>query len=223
MGEWASGHTACTYKDHAKNIIEGLRGTKLSILSAYSVQKYFHTLVLLLILQKLIGIFIVKTLFRRAPLLMVMKVEKSALLGKPSICFILKKKNPKYVSFHSALHPVPQRTRGEKTNGVPGEWPITRSALHASWGWLLLSHPAGKCNPGSLSPPGRPPHISTSSRHPPGIISTSQPRFPDCFTSCCQEFSTLRLTSTPCFHVLCFFFQVYSHHTAAENGYKSGE
>lgn len=92
MGEWASGHTACTYKDHAKNIIEGLRGTKLSILSAYSVQKYFHTLVLLLILQKLIGIFIVKTLFRRAPLLMVMKVEKSALLGKPSICFILKKK-----------------------------------------------------------------------------------------------------------------------------------
>lgn len=127
--------------------------------------------------------------------------------------FHIKKKNPKYVSFHSALHPVPQRTRGEKTNGVPGEWPITRSALHASWGWLLLSHPAGKCTPGSLSPPGRPPHISTSSRHPPGIISTSQPRFPDCFTSCCQEFSTLRLTSTPCFHVLCFFFQVYSHHT----------
>ena len=90
--EWASGHTACTYKDHAKNIIEGLRGTKLSILSTYSLQKYFHTLVLLLILQQLIGIFIVKTLFRRAPLLMVMKVEKSALLGKPSICFILKKK-----------------------------------------------------------------------------------------------------------------------------------
>lgn len=43
-----------------------------------------------------------------------------------------------------------------------------------------------------------------------------------CFTSCCQEFSTLRLTSTPFFYVLCFF-QFYSHYTTAVNGNKSSE
>lgn len=43
------------------------------------------------------------------------------------------------------------------------------------------------------------------STHLPTVISTPEHLFPDCFTSCCQEFSTLRLTSTPFFHVLCFF------------------
>lgn len=157
---------------------------------------------------------------------MVMKVEKSALLGKPSICFILKK-NPKYISFHSAFHPVPQRKEVRKLTAylVNGRLPDLLSTPPG--GGSYSSHLAGKHTPVSLSPPGRPPPCQHLLPPPPGIISTSQHRFPDCFTSCCQEFSTLRLTSTPCFHVLCccffFFFQVYSPHTAAENGYKSGE
>lgn len=75
--------TQHAYKDHAKNIIGGLRGTKTFHLSIYSVQKYFHTLVLLLILQKLIGIFIVKNLtFPKSPTANGDESGKSALLRK---------------------------------------------------------------------------------------------------------------------------------------------
>lgn len=143
---------------------------------------------------------------------MVMKVEKSALLGKPSICFILKK-NPKYISFHSAFHPVPQRKEVRKLTAylVNGRLPDLLSTPPG--GGSYSSHLAGKHTPVSLSPPGRPPPCQHLLPPPPGIISTSQHRFPDCFTSCCQEFSTLRLTSTPCFHVLCCCFFFFSRFT----------
>lgn len=101
--------------------------------------------------------------------------------------------------------------RGEKINSAAGEEPAVLSVLQVLCAWLPpASHPGQERI--TRAPP--------SSRRP-DMASTPQPRVPDCFTSCCQEFSTLRLTSTPFFQVLCFF-QVYGHYTAAENVYKSG-
>lgn len=101
--------------------------------------------------------------------------------------------------------------RGEKINSVAGEGPVVLSVLQILCAWLL---------PGTHPGQARLTRVPPSTRCP-DIASTPQPRVPDCFTSCCQEFSTLRLTSTPFFQVLCFF-QVYGHYTAAENVYKSG-
>lgn len=90
------------------------------------------------------------------------------------------------------------------------------SGCRQKWGTLLLQWVL------SFSSLSQPHCFSIFSLLPPASVVIPQHLNLYCFTSCCQEFSTLRLTSTPFFHVLCFF-QFYSHYTAAVNGYKSRE
>ena len=151
---------------------------------------------------------------------MVIKVEKSVLLGKPSICFILKKKILNIsLSILSIQSPKEKEVRK-----------LTAYLVNGRLRDLFSMHPGGSSySPTQLENAPRlvwahqdPPMSAPPPTSPQHHQHLTAP-IPDCFTSCCQEFNTLRLTSTPCFHVLCCFFQVYSHHTAAENGYKSGQ
>lgn len=119
-------------------------------------------------------------------------------VGKTNHVFrIKKKKTPKCISFHSRCHSSPRSEEvAARQRGRTARW---ARGVRRPREW------AGRPGPGCrvlqllqlrlvTGPPPPPPHRQQL-RHP----------LPGPFTSCCQECSTFGLTSTPFFHVLCFF------------------
>lgn len=175
------------------------------------MQKRFHKLALLLISRKLIGIYIDKTLLKRAHQGRGRAAENRFWVRRTGHASHGKKKKNGLLNIFLSTHifiPVPR----EKSTRTKSEWVSARRPA-ASW-----KGPAGGvlgCPPPWAPRPQRPP--PSPPRH--GQHPTA--RLPERFTSCRQEFGAFGLTPTPPFHVSCFF-QFCSHYTAAENGYKSG-
>lgn len=152
------------------------------------------------------------------------------MLGKPTICllFITNEKAPGYVTFHSLNLCAPKKEVRKLTACLvgrplavwcphPWEAPALPSVLslldrHRPWGAGM--QPSSHC-------PQLPSHCPRLPSHCPQLLHVRasfavplshrqhpQYQFPHCFTSCSQEFSTFRLTSTPLSSLMFLFFPV---------------